>query len=83
MGWLFESSGCCVDMLEGRDAIQRHLDRLERWACASLMRLNRQSAGSCAWVGETPSINTGWGMKGMRAALRRRTLGCWLTRSST
>ena len=48
-----------VDMEEGRDAIQRDLDRLERWAQVNLMRL---CTAQCKALGleESPAyIQTG------------------------
>ncbi|PKU42640.1 rna-directed dna polymerase from mobile element jockey- hypothetical protein [Limosa lapponica baueri] len=33
--------GGAIDMLEGRDAIQRDMDSLERWAGANLMKVNQ------------------------------------------
>lgn len=32
-----------------------------------------EAKGLCTWVRATPSTNTGRGMKGLRAALQRRT----------
>jgi len=62
-----------VNVPEGRDAIQRDLGKPQKWARVNLMRFKKPSARSCRRVRASPGINTGWGMKGWRAALRRRT----------
>jgi len=43
LGKLTDNTKLCgvADMLEGRDAIQRDLDRLERWACVNCIKFNK------------------------------------------
>ena len=38
-----------ADILEGRNAIQRVLDRLERWAHVNLLKFNKADCKSCTW----------------------------------
>jgi len=64
-----------VDTLEGRDAVQRDLDRLERPACANLRKFNKAKC-------KVLHLGQGNHKHKNRAALRRRTWWCWLMRSS-
>lgn len=62
-----------VDTLEGRDTIQRDLDKLQSWAHASLMKFKMAKCKALNLVRAIPSTNLGWVMSELRVALCRST----------
>jgi len=61
-----DSKLCDVfDVREERDAIQTDLDRLERWACANLMKFNKD---------KSKFLHMGWGNPNHKYSLGREQI---------
>ncbi|PKU42936.1 rna-directed dna polymerase from mobile element jockey- hypothetical protein [Limosa lapponica baueri] len=64
-----------VDMLEGRDAVWRDLDRLERWAHANLMKFNKARCNVLHLVQDNPKHKYRLGQEWIENSPEEKFLG--------